>query len=101
MTHPTDDELEELAVEFSQAAELSCFLSNDEYRRTAAMLRACKGRPAPDHSEWNAAIEAAAKKCETHGVLGGPTENKYAEWKTHADNLAAAIRALKKGQTND
>ena len=41
---PTDDELEAMAVKFSQAAELSCFLSNDEYRRTAAMLRACKGR---------------------------------------------------------
>ena len=57
--------------------------------------------PVPDHAEWNAALEAAAKKCETHGVLGGPVENPYAEWKAHADNLAAVIRALKKGQTND
>ena len=85
MTHPTDDELEELAVEFSQAAELSCFLSNDEYRRTAAMLRACKGRPAPDHAEWDAAIEAAVDKLNIYGDLGG----------------MEIVLSLKKGQTND
>ena len=53
---PTDDELEAQAMKFSQAAELSCFLSNDEYRRTAAMLRTCKGR-----DTWNAAIEAVGR----------------------------------------
>ena len=38
-------------------------------------------------------MEEAAQTCETHGALGGPTPNPYAEWKTHADNLAATIRA--------
>ena len=54
MNRPTDDELEEAAVNFSQAAELSCFLSNDEYRKAAAMLRACKGRARVKLLEWTA-----------------------------------------------
>ena len=38
--------------------------------------------------------DAAAKRCDTMGVLGGETPNPRACWKTHAENLAAAIRAL-------
>ena len=132
VNRPTDDELEEAAVNFSQAADLSCFLSNDEYRRTAAMLRACKGRvgrfsevdrsaliltaacakhskacdggyslvggaaataavdailaaldPAPDHAEWNAAIEAAVEIAT--------------DWTLGPEEVAPAIRSLKKG----
>lgn len=41
--------------------------------------------------------EACARVCETLGALGGVTPNPRAEWKTHADNLAAAIRA--RGET--
>ena len=73
-------------------AEVTEIIALSVERRILAALE-----PAPDHAEWDAALEAAAKKCETHGVLGGPVENPYAEWKTHADNLAAAIRTLKKG----
>jgi hypothetical protein len=36
--------------------------------------------------------ERAAGICCSLGVLGGVTPNPYADWKTHADNLAAAIR---------
>ena len=87
MKRPTDDELEAQAVEFSQAAELSCFLSNDEYRRTAALLRACMGQPAPDHAEWNAALEAAVEIAT--------------DWTLGPEEVAPAIRSLKKGQTDD
>lgn len=41
--------------------------------------------------------EACARVCETLGALGGVTPNPRAEWKTHADNLAAAIRARGEG----
>ena len=98
MAHPTDDELEAVAV------RLEC----DHWFDAAAMLRACKGRavkricdycdetdpeiqaacfakqcgialdPAPDHADWNAAIEAAAK-----------VANHY--------QCSDKIRALKKG----
>ena len=52
--------------------------------REARILAALE--PAPDHSEWNAALEAAAKAAE-----------QYLD-----DQIdAKGIRALKKGQTDD
>ena len=51
--------------------------------------------PAPDHAEWNAALEAAAKvarKCVYYDSAG----NGFDE-----GTFDANIRALKKGQTND
>ena len=45
--------------------------------------------------------EACARVCETIGALGGVTPNPRAEWKTHADNLAAAIRARGEGQPQE
>ena len=46
--------------------------------------------PAPDHSDWNAAIEAAAKVVEVQ-----PSWKWGLRWVGR--ELAAAIRALKKG----
>ena len=45
--------------------------------------------PAPDHSEWNAAIEAAANAANQMPNL------------THPSEVVAAIRNLRKGQNND
>ena len=45
--------------------------------------------PAPDNEQWNAAIEAAAKVADQMPNLDHPSE------------AIAAIRALKKGQTDD
>lgn len=43
---------------------------------------------------YEAGRDDAAGICDSHGVLGGPAPNPYAEWKTHAENLSARIRAL-------
>ena len=48
------------------------------------MLRACKTGDAPDHAEWDAAIEAAIAKARQVGFLS-----------------IEDLQALKKGQTND
>jgi len=56
---PTDDELEAMAVKFSQAAELSYFLSDDYYRQSAAMLRACKGWVRVKPLLWDQARDGA------------------------------------------
>ena len=119
MAHPTDDELEAMAV------DLVFFHPGETSELAAAMLRACKGRdvkricdycdetdpeiqaacfakqcgialkPAPDHDTWNAALEVAAKEidCGCDGACMWP----------HAcpKEDIEAIRNLKKGQTND
>ena len=150
MTHPTDDELEAMAVTMAD------YCLHD----VAAMLRAVKGRakplprgdgeggwtlpmelladlereviadgwdgctaevteiialsverrilaalePAPDHSEWDAAIEAAAKvaldqeqACSDWFMQTGQHCNVYEQLPIVAEH----IRALKKGQTNE
>ena len=60
--------------------------------------------PAPDHSEWNAAIDVAAKEAKERLYPKNP-QNDWTEYaKIHAAaaiNVSAAIRDLKKGQTND
>ena len=86
MTYPTDDKLEEMARE----ADRRWRLTRDKYHRdTGAMLRACKTGDAPDHSEWDAAIEAAADKAYLQADIDARPQA-----------LSEAIRALKKGQTN-
>ena len=89
MARPTDDELEAMAVTMAD------YCLHD----VAAMLRACKGRdslaPAPDQGEWDAAIEAAANACIS--AIGGVTHYGSEPYKI----CAAAIRAIKKGQTNE
>ena len=124
MTHPTDDELEAMAVRLEDGrvcspAQNSC-RNGYLLLEAAAMLRACKGRddrsicdycdetdpeiqaacfakqcgialePAPDHSEWNAAIEAAARTLEERGSDGW-AEKVMAEY---AAVCAAEIRAI-------
>ena len=87
MTHPTDEELEAMAV------ELEC----DQWLDAAAMLRACKGQPAPDHSERNAAIEAAAKVARERLYPKNPQDDWTEYAKIHAAaaiEVSAAIRAL-------
>ena len=91
MTRPTDDELEAMAVRLDQSDANEYSYDNDK-DDAAAMLRACKAGDAPDHSDWNAAIEAAAEYVESldgYDSIGG----------THP--LVAAIRAIKKGTPND
>ena len=58
--------------------------------------------PAPDQGEWDAAIEAAVAVAERRSTDGLSDDHPYNEgWKRCATITAAAIRALKKGQTND
>jgi len=138
MRHPTDDELEALAARLDKGDPFGGVM-----QRTAAMLRACKGRrwqtmesapifgkvlrydprrregeqvfecpadggfwrhekvpgmwmhmpeppaalePAPDHSDWDAAIEAAADKAYLQADIDARPQA-----------ISEAIRALKKG----
>ena len=112
VNRPTDNELEAMAVRLG-------IFANGVTDKAAAMLRACKagdaallrecaGRevcwcgetspeaqadcplkgcglePAPDHAEWDAAIEAAV-------VIA-------TDWTLGPEEIAPAIRTLKKGQ---
>ena len=88
MTHP-DDELEAMAEMVEH-----CQLWPSDRERAAAMLRAFKTSDAPDHSDWDAAIEAAASACIS--AIGGVTHYGSEPYAI----CAAAIRALKKGQAN-
>ena len=91
---PTDEQLEARAEWLESHAEYS------EALDVAAMLRACKGRgnPVTWRWHWNAAIEAAAKVVEV--CDWGHHWNLDGEYVDPSD-LSDAIRALKKGQTND
>ena len=60
--------------------------------------------PAPDHSDWNAAIEAAAKVAEQveYGFDGGiSTDYQTYSLVQIKRMIDRAIRNLKKGQTDD
>ena len=87
MAHPTDDELEAVAQRLELVGPTDV--------EAVDMLRACKGRDAPYHSEWNAAIEAAAREndCGCDGACMWP----------HAcpKEDIEAIRKLKKGPSHD
>ena len=61
-----------------------------EFRILAAIIE-----PAPDHAEWDAAIEAAAK------VVRDCIYRDSAGTGFDEDQFESAIRQLKKGQTND
>ena len=106
MEHPTDDELEAMAVTMAD------YCLHD----VAAMLRAMKGRdslaPAPDHAEWNAAIEAAAKVAQgqyrersmldpespSYGIDMTPDRSDWGRGiQRGREQAAAAIRSIKKG----
>ena len=93
MTHPTDEELEAMGTVLLSYAE-TCEASNrptmaQRLEEAAAMLRACKSDT--DHSDWNAAIEAAADACIS--AIGGVTHYGSEPYEI----CAAAIRQLKKG----
>ena len=90
MTRPTDDELEAMAAQLIHGFDT---LSEAEgaMDEAAAMLRACKTGDDPDHSDWNAAIEAAADACIS--LIGGVTHYGSEPYEI----CAAAIRQLKKG----
>jgi hypothetical protein len=81
MTHPTNNKLEAMAVKFEQ----------DHWFDAVAMLRACKTGDAPDHAEWNAAIEAAVNEidCGCDGLCLSPHVCPKED--------VQSIRALKKG----
>ena len=90
-----------------------CFLGQEYYTPEAAKAAAQADyetrilaaiEPAPDHSEWNAAIEAAAKEAKERLYPKNPQDDWTEYAKIHAAaaiNVSAAIRDLKKGQTND
>ena len=85
MTRPTDEQLEAMAVRMERYSSL------DVRNKAAAMLRACKAGDAPDHSDWNAAIEAAALTafdCVFYDAAGSGFDE---------DKFNTAIRTLKKG----
>ena len=70
--------------------------------REARILAALE--PAPDHAEWNAAIEAAAnvaQSADTPVFKDGWTSGQDAAAISAMQSIAAAIRQLKKGQTDD
>ena len=104
MNRPTDDELEAMAVRLDKGDPFGGVM-----QKTAAMLRACKTGDAPDHAEWDAAIEAAANACtnviKSYEVMDA-TGTKYLPMKTQkaAKGMVSIaredIRQLKKGQTN-
>jgi len=58
-------------------------------QRPSEVLPLYEHPPAPDHAEWNDAIEEAAKVAREMADLHGPNGSE------------AYIRQLKKGQTND
>ena len=102
MSRPTDKALEEMAARLEDGGV--CSPAQNSCRNgylmlgAAAMLRACKGQPAPDHSEWNAAIEAAIvnlKVYPLHQEDAGPEHDiGYAAGYRTALNR---VSALKKG----
>ena len=93
----------ETAAAYERAADVAYFRN---WSITGDMIRALA---TPDQSSALAAIEAAAEArgmrkaaeiCSTHGVLGGPIKNPYADWKIHADNLTETIlAAIPQGDT--
>ena len=96
MTHPTDDELEAMAKYHDwRNAEIDAILAALD--------------PAPDHAEWDAAIEAAAEVADQHLEYVQPhcpDETHPQDLVAHgygnaAMNIAHSLRTLKKGQTND
>ena len=98
MTRPTDDEPEAMAAKLDRKTH-NMIEGHVQMEDAAAMLRACKTGDAPDHAEWNAAIEAAAKV-----VPQGWCQPSTSHIEMDVDlgqGIQEAIRALKKGQTND
>ena len=85
MNMPTNDELEAMA-QYHDWRE-------DADSHTAAMLRACKS--APDHADWNAAIEAAAEKAETRFELC--ERDNTPPCYLRKCSIGRVLRALKKG----
>ena len=152
MTHPTDDELEAMAV------DMMFFQPGETSDQAAAMLRACKGRvrglprsdgdggwtlpmellqdlerevmaqgwdgctaevteiialsverrilyaldTAPDHSEWNAAIESAKDTIKAmRGPIDVPRTSKAVVFDDACESCIDVILTLKKVRTHD
>ena len=58
--------------------------------------------PAPDHSDWNAAIEVAVKVAQGRSTDGLSDDHPYNQgWRRCAAIISDAIRALKKGPRHD
>ena len=99
MKHPTDDELEAMAVRLDKGDPFGGVM-----QRASAILRACKIGDAPDHSDWDAAIEAAAQvaldqevECSQWFMQTGQHCNVYEQLPI----VAERIRQLKKGPSHD
>ena len=93
---PTDDELEAMAAETDRRFHWT----NDAFfQGVGTMLRACKAGDAPDHAEWDAAIEAAAKKAERR--FEQCERDNTPPCYLRKCFIGGVLRTLKKGQTND
>ena len=84
MTHPTDDELEAMAqywgAQAQKAASQDAMLTAEKFGKTAAMLRACKGRV-------RVKVDAALKRAEELASI-------YSDWS--ADEIQHYRRELAK-----
>ena len=123
MTHPTDDELEAMAVRFVTPLDLAAvlkhaFLSGVVAARNIPAGDPCNGHalwasyepydpgpyarilaaldPAPDQGEWNAAIEAAERACL---IVRGNRRDTIAI--QTAEQCAAAVSQLRKCPGHD
>ena len=97
-----------------QHGDMQLMWVNEGDVANAAILAALE--PAPDHAGWNAGIEAAAKVAQgqyrersmldpespSYGIDMTPDRSDWGRGiQRGREQAAAAIRALKKGQTND
>ena len=107
MMHPTDEQLEtmdaatmrracKMRVSVDELAQIIRVVDGSNTLGAGALAEAILASldPAPDHSDWNAAIEAAAKVVEAQ-----PSWKWGLQWAGR--ELAAAIRQLKKEPRHD
>ena len=103
MTHPTDDEREAMAaLTADQLAQVIRKVDGENTMGAGALAEAILAalEPAPDHGEWDAAIESAAKVAERRSTDGLSDDDPYNEgWRRCATITTAAIRSLKKART--
>jgi len=110
MTHPTDDELEAEAVRFDSQCNCNidtspCGAEDDcrENQKTAAMLRACKGRDtAAFETGLNTALKIIASLGygknqdvdEGHEEAYRAVETYFADWKANKPSEPLSLAAL-------
>lgn len=117
MKHPKDDELEVIKgseiiddsthdinhrydAPWPKDDDLETAADQGEWDLAEAILAALD--PAPDHSDWNAAIEAAEGAIKAmRGPIDVPRTGKAVVFDDACESCIDVISTLKKGQTND